>query len=163
MRAALAVSPPSNWTMSFGSTGTIMPRASMSRTTVTKTNASAARRGPCAVTDDVRSPEVVPALAGLEDDDLRRLEAFVLGGFAEFRHRLARVPDEREAAGGAVRDRDHAPRLQQRRRLCGLLGPHRAAEPHRLLAADRQAGDVEVRERRRDVDEPVEPPRVAGD
>src|SRR5262245_37937287 len=111
MRAALAVSPPSNWTISFGSTGTIMPSASMSRTTVTKMNASAARRGAGAVTDGPCSPEVVPALAGLEHDDLRGLEARILRGGTERRDRLIGVPDERKAAGRAVCDRDHAPRL----------------------------------------------------
>src|SRR4030095_11786899 len=120
MRAALAVSPPSNETTSFGSTGTIMPSASMSRTTVTKTNASAALRGAESVTDTRRSPEVVPALAGLEHDDLVGLEARVLRGVAELHDRLVGVPDERKAAGRAVRDRNHAPRVQQRGRLRGL-------------------------------------------
>src|SRR6185369_9119284 len=114
MRAALAVSPPSNWTMSFGSTGTIMPSASMSRTTVTKMNASAARRGAGAVTDTRRSPEVVPALAGLEHDDLLGRQARVLCGVAELCDRFVGVPDEWKAAGRAVRDRNHAARVQQR-------------------------------------------------
>ena len=43
--AARARSPPEKDTISFGSTGTMMPSASMSSRTVTKTNANAARVG----------------------------------------------------------------------------------------------------------------------
>jgi hypothetical protein len=43
--AARTVLPPSNCSISFGSTGMIMPSASMSRSTVMKMNATAARLG----------------------------------------------------------------------------------------------------------------------
>jgi hypothetical protein len=43
--AARAVSPPRKRSTSFGSTGMIMPSASMSSAMVTKMKASAARRG----------------------------------------------------------------------------------------------------------------------
>src|SRR5690242_5696965 len=45
IRAASAIAPPSNAMMSLGSTGAMMPSASMSSATVTKMNANAAR--PC--------------------------------------------------------------------------------------------------------------------
>ena len=43
--AARAVLPPSNCSMSFGSTGMIIPSASMSSMTVMKMNVTAARDG----------------------------------------------------------------------------------------------------------------------
>src|SRR5215470_17917124 len=45
MRAPSAASPPTKSTTSFGSTGMMMPIASMSSSTVTNTKAKAARRG----------------------------------------------------------------------------------------------------------------------
>lgn len=41
-RAARARSPPSNWTISLGNTGTMMPSASMSSTTQMKTKTKVA-------------------------------------------------------------------------------------------------------------------------
>jgi len=49
IEAARAMSPPSSWMTSFGRTGTMMPRASMSSATVTKINANAARLAGCDV------------------------------------------------------------------------------------------------------------------
>jgi hypothetical protein len=47
MRAAEAVSPPWNISINSGSTGMIIPSASMSSMTVMKMNTTAARIRPC--------------------------------------------------------------------------------------------------------------------
>src|SRR5581483_2901546 len=88
VRAARAVSPPSIVSTSFGRTGTIIPSASMSRTTVMKMKTSAARRG--AGTATLSELDAIADLDRPRRDDAR-VHAEVLPRVADDRAEHRRV------------------------------------------------------------------------
>src|ERR1700683_2200130 len=65
MRAAAAVSPPSNSFTSLGSTGAIIPRAKMASMTVMRMNATAAGRAPGVGGEDLTRRSYRPLTHGL--------------------------------------------------------------------------------------------------
>src|SRR5712691_5984463 len=120
------------------------------------------RRGRCRGAT-VGCAVVVPALAGLEDDDAGPVDALLAALLDEARDGPERVPAEREDPALAVADRDETAGPEHGRRPRGLVGPHLAAESEEALAADGEERRVEVREARRDVDQLGKVARVARD